>query len=377
MDHTTNATPPNPTEERPTTLSLRDGGWVVVAALALAMIVCVVQMMKIPDQLRWRDGEPPPPALSNGFDLHTARVPVGLIAIYRPKDGMEVMDEPGLYDETDMVDANKSFFSKYIVGDDRVIGLTLNGESRAYPLRVLTYHDAANDVLGGIPIVVSYCPISGSAVAYDRRVGDKTLTFGMSGLIYNSNILLYDVQEAEPLRSLWSQISGTPVQGVAPSTLALKPLPSRVMFWKDWRDAHPKTTVIAGDPRLKKQYRSDPFLDYPSQDGISKFPLRPKFPRADGHTKDVFLTLRAGEAELVVNAPQVAANVDPGGTWRTTVGDTPVSIFYRTGRVMPPVLWGEASDPDQPLDSAQIAYRFAWYAHEHLDPTAKPEVTKD
>ncbi|MEM7166505.1 MAG: DUF3179 domain-containing (seleno)protein [Planctomycetota bacterium] len=367
---TTSEIPANNTDaaqSKPTTLDFKGGGWVVVLALGLAAIVCVVQMIKIPDQLRWRDGQPPPPALSNSFDLHTATVPVGLIAVYRPKDAMQVMVDPSLLDREGMAEANKSNFTKYIVADDRVIGVTINGEARAYPLRVLTYHEVANDTLGGVPILVSYCPISGSAVVFDRRVGDKTLQFGMSGLIYNSNILLYDIQDDEPLESLWSQMTATPIQGVAAGKPSLKPLPSRVMFWQDWQDAHPDTTVIAGDPRLMKQYRSDPFLTYPTHDGTSKFPVRPLMPRDDGHTKDVFLIVRADGEEATFPSSQVEQNVDPGGTWRTTVGDTPVTIHFRKGRTLPHVLWAEADDPAKPLGSSQIAYRFVWYAHANAE----------
>ena len=94
----------------------------------------------------------------------------------------------------------------YLEDHDRVIGVRFGGEARAYPLRVLNWHEAVNDTVGAKAIAVTYCPLCDSSLVFDRDVGGEVREFGISGKLWNSNVLLYDRQKDSRQESLWSQL---------------------------------------------------------------------------------------------------------------------------------------------------------------------------
>jgi Protein of unknown function (DUF3179) len=121
-----------------------------------------------------------------------------------------------------------------------VIGVEHRGEARAYPVDLLSLHEVVNDVVGGMPIAVTWCPLCASAVGYDRRVGDRTLTFGVSGYLYRANLMLFDRQTG----SMWSQLLGGAVTGRYRGT-ALRRVPIVHQTWAQWRREHPETLVLS------------------------------------------------------------------------------------------------------------------------------------
>jgi len=135
-----------------------------------------------------------------------------------------------------------------------VFGVALAGEARAYPLRILDWHELANDTLGGVPFSLAYCTLCGSGIAYDARVPGvdaSPLTFGSSGLLVRSNKLMVDRQT----ETLWNQLTGRPVLGpLADREIRLEVLPSVVTTWSDWRARHPDTTVLALDTGHVRPY---------------------------------------------------------------------------------------------------------------------------
>lgn len=145
------------------------------------------------------------------------------------------------------------------IGDQEpVFGVVLNGVARAYPLRVLDWHEMANDVVGGIPVALSYCTLCGAGVLYETRVaiaeGDtpRVLRFGSSGLLMRSNKLMYD----DATRSLWNQLTGEPVVGsLVGSGLRLEVLPLVLTTWGAWRRAHPTTDVVDPETGFEREYR--------------------------------------------------------------------------------------------------------------------------
>ena len=131
-----------------------------------------------------------------------------------PKDGIPSIDEPefvlaGLHGKLE--------------DTEPVVGLVLNGEAKAYPLRILTWHEIVNDEIGGIPVTVTYCPLCNSAVVFDRRVGDKVLDFGTTGRLRNSDLVMYDRQT----ESWWQQFLGEAIVGEMTGA-RLEMLPSRI-----------------------------------------------------------------------------------------------------------------------------------------------------
>jgi hypothetical protein len=124
--------------------------------------------------------------------------------------------------------------------NDLVIGLEHGGESRAYPVDLLSLHEIVNDVVGGKPVAITWCPLCASAVGYERRVGGRALQFGVSGFLYRSNLMLFDRQTG----SLWSQLLGGAVTGSLRGT-QLTEVPLSMATWKSWRDEHPHTKVLS------------------------------------------------------------------------------------------------------------------------------------
>ncbi len=148
-------------------------------------------------------------------------------------DGIPALDQPEVIPADD---------ADYLEPGEPVFGISLNGEARAYPLRIMDWHEMVNDVVGGVPVSLAYCTLCGAGVAYDGRGPDGVVfTFGSSGLLYRSNKLMYDRQT----RSLWNQLSGEPVHGeLAGQELRLELLPVVLTSWEDWRSQHPDTLVL-------------------------------------------------------------------------------------------------------------------------------------
>ena len=130
----------------------------------------------------------------------------------------------------------------YLHNDDIVFGVEVNGDVRAYPQRVADWHELINDVVGNRPVVLSYCPLCGSAVLYDREVEGKIYTFHTSGLLYQSNKLMADDQT----KSLWPNLLGRPVVGrLSGRNIKLKRYPLTQTTWGEWKRRHPTTRLLA------------------------------------------------------------------------------------------------------------------------------------
>lgn len=132
---------------------------------------------------------------SPSFDLRNAIIPKNEIRSGGPpKDGIPALTNPAVIRAQD---------AAYLNAADRVAGVAIGEEARAYPLKILNYHEVVNDKLGGVPIAVTYCPLCDSVVVFDRRTEAGVREFGVSGLLYNSNVLMYD-RSGRP-ESLWSK----------------------------------------------------------------------------------------------------------------------------------------------------------------------------
>ncbi len=162
------------------------------------------------------------------------------------KDGIPSLDNPG------MIPAKKA---DYMRDDDLVFGVSINGDVRAYPLRIMNWHEMFNDVIGGVPVALAYCTLCGSGILYETDLGDgkEPLIFGSSGFLYRSNKLMFDRQT----HSLWNQFTGRPVAGTLTGTdLELKTRPVTITSWKQWKSHHPKTTVLDIDTGYRRDYGS-------------------------------------------------------------------------------------------------------------------------
>ena len=192
-----------------------------------------------------RSAEPPE---LNGFALEPALIPADEIFRGGPgRDDIPALDRP-THDTAD--EASWS-------DDELVVGVVRGEEARAYPIAILIWHELANDELGGDPILVSYCPLCGTALVFDRKLQDRVYKFGVSGLLYQSDLLMFD-RETD---SLWSQIGANAVTGALIGQ-RLELLRSKITTWKAWREAHPQTTILSRNTGHDRAYGLTPYGDY-------------------------------------------------------------------------------------------------------------------
>jgi hypothetical protein len=139
----------------------------------------------------------------------------------------------------------------YLDDDNVVFGITVDGESRAYPKRILAWHELALDRVGGRDLTVVYCTLCGTVIPFESEVGGETRKFGTSGLLYRSNKLMFD----DATKSLWSSLTGEPVVGpLVGSGLVLRALPVVTTTWGEWQRRHPDTTVLSLDTGFARDY---------------------------------------------------------------------------------------------------------------------------
>lgn len=141
--------------------------------------------------------------------------------------------------------------ARYLRSDHVVFGAYAEGIARAYPKRILAWHEMARDRVGSLELTLVYCTLCGTVIPYDSRIDGVVRTFGTSGLLYRSNKLMFDAET----RSLWSSLDGTPVIGpLVGSGLRLTMLPVVTTTWGEWKQAHPQTTVLSLDTGHERDY---------------------------------------------------------------------------------------------------------------------------
>jgi hypothetical protein len=162
------------------------------------------------------------------------------------KDGIPSLDNPAMIAAGD---------ADYMRSDDLVFGVAINGDVRAYPLRIMGWHEMFNDVIGDVPVALAYCTLCGAGILYDTKVPGraKPLVFGSSGFLYRSNKLMFD----RATHSLWNQFTGKPVVGkLADSGIVLTQRPVVITSWENWRAANPGTTILSLDTGHRRNYDS-------------------------------------------------------------------------------------------------------------------------
>ena len=168
-----------------------------------------------------------------------------------PKDGIPALDHPTF---VGVAEANG-----WLKPIEPVIALTVGGQSRAYPLQILIWHEIVNDSVGGVPVTVTFCPLCYTAIAFDRRVADRVLDFGTTGNLRKSDLVMYDRQT----ESWWQQAIGQAIVGDLTGT-QLTILPAGIVSWAIFRTAHPDSTVLSRDTGFNRSYGLNPYSGYDS-----------------------------------------------------------------------------------------------------------------
>lgn len=189
-----------------------------------------------------------------GFDLEDSIISLEDIKDGGPpKDGIPAIDHP-----------------KYIVisksglkNNSRILGVFHNGIAKAYPISILNYHEIVNDFFGKDPVVITFCPLCGSGIAFDAKIKGEVKTFGVSGLLYNSDVLLYDRQT----ESLWSQLMSKSISGPMVGEV-LSMFYTENTTWEKWFEKYPKTLVLSNDTGFKRDYDKNPYPNYESSTSV-------------------------------------------------------------------------------------------------------------
>jgi hypothetical protein len=349
------------TAETPTRqhlLTFRSGGWVLLLGAVVTILITAWALGGA--LLRNRT-----PLLGDGtnvetygFDLTPCLVDrEQLVAAGMCKDALRSLVDPPVVAGSDVKGINKRQRGKFLVSTDRVIGVTVNGASRAYPIQILNCHEVVNDTLGGVPIVVTYNPPCDSAVAFERTVGGETLEFGVSGLLYNSNLLMYDRREAGAGESLWSQLLGRAISGpAAADDRQLTMINTALVAWGDWLDTYPDTTVVDRDPKMIKRYKQTSYDGY-FQSARLRFPVDPLPPEGGPRAKDRVVVVSTDRSRAVFALAGIARQAGADGSYQATLDGTAVQFRYRAD----PETVAVRAGGDTPIRAVH-SFWFAWHA---------------
>ena len=208
------------------------------------------------------EGSPPPPdAAAWKTDFSKRLVPLEEFQSGGPpKDGIPAIDNPRFTPAEDV---------DWLEDREPVIAVTVGDETRAYPIQILVWHEIANDRIGDVPVAVTFCPLCNTAIVFDRRLDGDVLSFGTTGKLRESDLVMYD----RKTESWWQQFGGKALVG----TLAgaeLRELPARILSWDEFRNNHPTGLVLNKDTGFFREYGANPYAGYDSVDSPPIFATR-------------------------------------------------------------------------------------------------------
>jgi hypothetical protein len=233
-----------------------------------------------------------------------------------PPDGIPSIDTPvflGVHENLEILPPNEP-----------VVALEINGDARAYPVRALVWHEIVNDTVGGVPVVVTYCPLCNSAATFDRRVDGAETTFGTSGMLYHSALVMYD----RATESLWTHFNGTSIIGML-TGVELDEYPSPLMAWSDFRGTYPTGSVLDWTRTgFSRDYGRSPYAGYDDPRGS------PDLFRGDVDDRAAAMQRVVG---ISVGGESIAVSLDllmrgSGSITSVVVGDESVVIFWSKGQ---------------------------------------------
>lgn len=238
-----------------------------------------------------------------------------------PKDGIPSIDNP------EFVTVEEA--DEWIQDNELVLALEYKGVKRVYPLQILVWHEIVNDKIAGDPILITYCPLCGSGIAFERKINDEEVEFGTSGKLYNSNLVMYD----RKTNSYWSQIGGQAIVGEL-TGMVLKGVSIDTVVWRDWKAEHLDSEVLSQDTGFLRPYGVDPYGNY-YEDSFVMFPVENEDDRV--HPKTVIFGIEVdgvykayreddlkdlGMVEDEVNGVNVKVERDNVGVIKITNVDT-------------------------------------------------------
>ena len=302
--------------EQPIRLTFRNGGWVLL--MTGIVLVGIFVWAVAPAVLRLADMPPGDNQTieSYAFDLSNLQIDRELVVpAMRHRNMSPVATDPMILSPEEIVQRNNSKRDPLVVSKDLVVGIEIDGESRAYPLHFLHVHEIINDTLGGTPIAIVWHWPSGHLAVFERTVDSNILTFANSGLAGNGGMLFYPLQEEVRNEQLFSSMLEKSVTG---KDVALTPVPHDVVTWKSWLAEHPDTTSLAPEEQLKKRYRkASPELYFLTE--VIYFPTSP-MPSDEIDPKTLVIAVSIDGVERVYAIPSLLKLADDNGSVTDLVG---------------------------------------------------------
>lgn len=273
----------------------------------------------------------------NGFDVSNSLISKEKIfSGGPPKDGIPAILSPKFESASE---------ASWLKSTDLVTGVEIEGVFKAYPLRILVWHEVVNDKVGNKPIMVSYCPLCGSTLIFDREVDSEELTFGISGLLYQSDVLFYDHQNL----SLWSQLEMKAISGPKAGT-EMEVLPSVLATWSEWKKKHPNTLVLSKDTGFSRDYDNMPYGGYESSTNLM-FPVENSDDRY--HPKEKVLVVISSDNVAKAYAFKELSKVKT--PLNDKIGLDEITIKFNSGEFVS--AYDNAGNPIRSF----VTYWFAWY----------------
>jgi uncharacterized protein DUF3179 len=242
------------------------------------------------------------------------------------KDGIPAIDEPRFLPvpEVDVIEPKEP-----------VIELVVRARARAYPIQILIWHEIVNDEIAGIPVAVTFCPLCNTSLVFDRRMRGRTLDFGTTGNLRNSDLVMYDRQT----ESWWQQFGGAGLVGRYAGA-RLEVIPSRIVAWQQFRREHPRGRVLSRDTGHPRPYGQNPYEGY---DEVESGPIFPAAQADDDRLSPkerVVFVERGGDAVAVpfsTLAERRVVRVEVGGhrldvRWRAGVASALDAPLIALGR---------------------------------------------
>ncbi|MGQ0571378.1 MAG: DUF3179 domain-containing protein [Armatimonadota bacterium] len=229
-----------------------------------------------------------------------------------PKDGIPPIDKPKF--ET-IAEAGK-----WLKPKEPVVFLERGGDARAYPLQILIWHEIVNDTVGGVQATVTFCPLCNTSITFDRRLEGKVYDFGTTGRLYRSALVMWDRQT----ESWWWQVSGEAIVGDLTGK-RLTVLPSQIIAWETFRQAHPGGKVLSRDTGHSRSYGQNPYVGY---DDINSSPFLytgPNDPRLKPMERVVTVSIGNEDVAYPFSV------LEKAGVVHDTVGGTPIVVFLQKG----------------------------------------------
>jgi hypothetical protein len=266
-----------------------------------------------------------------------------------PKDGIPAIDEPQFVtvEEAD----------EWLEPQEPVVLFEIDGDARAYPMQILMWHEIVNDVVGEVPVTVTFCPLCNTAIAFERAFDGQVLDFGTTGRLRYSNLIMYDRQT----ETWWQQASGQAIAGEYAGR-QLTFLPAAIVGWAEFKAAHPEGKVLSRDTGFRRDYGRNPYVGY---DDFGRSPFLYDGPQTPGQLPPMARVLTVDLNDEAVAYPyDVLQEIHVAND---VVGGTPVVVFWAAGTASALDGAGVASGRDvgtliaysREVEGETLSFRFA------------------